>query len=60
VEDSCEHGNEHSVLSSCTTGCFSKMAQLHEVTVVELSNEIPILMGMESSLQCSQNPVTEP
>jgi hypothetical protein len=32
----CEHGNESSdsILSSCTTGGFSRRAQLHEVSLV--------------------------
>jgi hypothetical protein len=40
VEDSCEHGNDPSgsknvgkFLSSCTTGNFSRRAQLHGVSI---------------------------
>jgi hypothetical protein len=42
VDSSCEHSNEPSVpknadefLSSCTTGSFSRRAQLHEVSLVK-------------------------
>jgi hypothetical protein len=43
VEGSCEHGNEPSgsikcwkFLSSCTVGGFSRRAQLHEVSLLNL------------------------